>query len=76
MATTEIQTVRSWPQRSKEYYADLKNEMKRVTWPSRKQVESTTVVVIVTVFAFAAYFKVVDSFINATIVRLAQVLAK
>ena len=76
MATTEIQTVRSWPQRSKEYYADLKNEMKRVTWPSRKQVESTTVVVIVTVFAFAAYFKVVDSLINVTIVRLAQVLAK
>jgi preprotein translocase subunit SecE len=76
MATTEIQTVRDWPQRSKEYYADLRTEMKRVTWPSRKQVESTTAVVIVTVFAFAAYFKIVDSIINATIVRLAQVLAK
>ena len=76
MATTEIQTVRDWPQRSKEYYADLRTEMRRVTWPSRKQVESTTAVVIVTVFAFAAYFKIVDSVINATIVRLAQVLAK
>jgi len=35
--------------------------MKRVTWPNRKQVESTTAIVILTVFAFAAYFKVVDS---------------
>ena len=35
-------------------------EMKRVTWPSRKQVESTTAVVILTVFAFAAYFFIVD----------------
>ena len=30
--------------------------MRRVTWPNRKQVEGTTAVVIVSVFAFAAYF--------------------
>jgi len=35
--------------------------MKRVTWPNRKQVEGTTAVVIFSVFAFAAYFWVVDS---------------
>ena len=35
--------------------------MKRVTWPNRKQVEATTAIVILTVFAFAAYFKVVDT---------------
>ena len=40
-----------------------KLEMKRVTWPNRKQVEGTTAIVILTVFAFAAYFKVVDSVI-------------
>ncbi len=34
--------------------------MKRVTWPNRKQVRSTTAVVIVTVFAFAAFFAVTD----------------
>ncbi len=32
-----------------------------VTWPNRKQVEGTTAIVILTVFAFAAYFKIVDS---------------
>ena len=31
-----------------------------VTWPNRKQVEGTTAVVILSVFAFAAYFAVVD----------------
>jgi len=45
----------------KDYYNDLKLEMRRVTWPSRKQVEGTTSVVIFSVFAFAAYFFVVDS---------------
>ncbi len=35
--------------------------MRRVTWPNRKQVEGTTAVVIISVFAFAAYFAVVDS---------------
>ena len=35
--------------------------MRRVTWPSRKQVESTTAVVIFSVFAFAGYFAVVDA---------------
>ena len=39
--------------------------MKRVTWPNRKQVEGTTVVVIVAVFAFAAYFAVVDTMLIA-----------
>ena len=32
--------------------------------PSRKQVESTTAVVIFSVFAFAAYFAVVDSLLS------------
>ena len=37
--------------------------MRRVTWPSWKQVRATTVVVIVAVFAFAAYFAVVDEIV-------------
>ena len=51
-------------------------EMRRVTWPSRKQVESTTVVVILTVFAFAAYFQVVDQVLASSITRLTHVFAK
>ena len=53
--------VKVWVDNTKEYVNDLKLEMRRVTWPNRKQVEGTTAVVIVSVFAFAAYFAVVDN---------------
>jgi preprotein translocase subunit SecE len=35
--------------------------MRKVTTPSRKEVEATTIVVIITVFIFGVYFWVVDS---------------
>jgi preprotein translocase subunit SecE len=45
---------------TKDYVNELKLEMRRVTWPNRKQVEGTTAVVIFSVFAFAGYFAIVD----------------
>jgi len=48
-----------WP-RFQAYVEELKREMRLVTWPSQAQVRSTTVVVLVTVFAFAVFFGVVD----------------
>ena len=56
-----LESVKSWPTRTRDYVNELKLEMRRVTWPNRKQVEGTTVVVIFTVFAFAAFFAVVDA---------------
>ena len=53
-------TIKSWPERIKTYYNDVRTEMKKVTAPSFKEVQATTVVVIVTVFLFAAYFWAVD----------------
>ena len=47
---------RNWLQGTKDYINELKLEMRKVTWPNRKQVEATTAVVIFSVFAFAAYF--------------------
>ena len=56
--------VKVWAQGTKDYFNDLKLEMRRVTWPNRKQVEGTTAVVIISVFAFAGYFFVVDSILS------------
>jgi preprotein translocase subunit SecE len=53
-------TIRAWPERIKTFYNDVRTEMKKVTAPSFKEVQATTVVVIVTVFLFAAYFWAVD----------------
>ena len=52
---------KNWLEATRDYVNDLKLEMRRVSWPNRKQVESTTAVVIFSVFAFAAYFALVDS---------------
>ena len=60
-------SVKEWPAITRNYISELQLEMKRVTWPNRKHVESTTAVVILTVFAFAAYFKVVDSVLEQAI---------
>ena len=51
-----LESVKVWPTRTRDYVKELQNEMRRVTWPNRKQVEGTTVVVILTVFAFAGFF--------------------
>ena len=72
----EIEAVKKWPQATKDYIDELKLEMRRVTWPSRKQVEATTTVVIVAVFAFAAYFKIVDKLIEETVTRTINALSK
>ena len=55
-----LATIKSWPERIKTFYNDVRTEMKHVTTPSFKEVQSTTVVVIIAVFLFAAFFEVVD----------------
>jgi preprotein translocase subunit SecE len=65
-----IQRAAGWPVLVKNYFEELQMEMRRVTWPSWKQVRATTLVVIIAVFAFAAYFAVVDQVINSIINKL------
>jgi preprotein translocase subunit SecE len=71
-----VEKVRRWPEAIKNYYGELKLEMKRVTWPNRKQVQSTTVVVILTVFMFAGYFAIVDGILNQSVTRVYHVLTR
>ncbi|OGP59531.1 MAG: preprotein translocase subunit SecE, partial [Deltaproteobacteria bacterium RBG_13_52_11b] len=40
---------------------EVKTELKKVTWPSRKDTLSGTVIVLVTVFVIAIFLGVVDS---------------
>jgi preprotein translocase subunit SecE len=63
-------TLRSWPERIKSFYNDVRTEMKKVTSPSRKEVQATTTVVIITVFLFAFYFWLVDLAISNTLERM------
>jgi len=68
--TSLMERAGSWPAATKNYYEELRMEMRRVTWPAWKQVRATTVVVIVSVFAFGAYFRVVDYVVGRGIEKL------
>ncbi len=66
----------NWIQRTKDYVGELKLEMRRVSWPNRRQVESTTAVVLFSVFAFAGYFFVVDAVLSRGVTRVLDFFAK
>jgi len=53
--------------RSLQFLSEVKAELKKVSWPSRKEVYGTTTVVIISVFIFAAFFFVVDQGLNRLI---------
>jgi len=65
-----------WPARVKEYVEELQLEMKRVTWPSWKQVRATTAVVIAATFAFSLYFFVIDNVIQRVVTKLFDTFTK
>ena len=62
--------LKSWPERIKSFYSDVRTEMKKVTSPSRKEVQGTTTVVIITVFLFGFYFWVVDLILTKSLDRI------
>jgi len=47
-------------QKSVEFLKEVKVELKKVTWPTRKQTTGTTIVVIIFVFVVAAFLGVFD----------------
>jgi len=61
--------IKSWPERIKTFYNDVRTEMKKVTAPSFKEIQATTVVVIITVFLFGLYFGVVDWVLSNSLER-------
>jgi len=53
-----------WYSRTREFLTEVRNEMKRVTWPSQREVYATTVVVILTSVFFGVYLFAVDIGLN------------
>jgi preprotein translocase subunit SecE len=47
--------ITSWWGNSRTFLTEVRNEMRRVTWPSRKEVYATTFVVLVTATFFGLY---------------------
>jgi preprotein translocase subunit SecE len=55
------------PARIQGFLSDVRNEMRKVTFPSRREVQATTTVVIITVILFGVYFFVLDQVIASGI---------
>jgi preprotein translocase subunit SecE len=54
-----------FPARAKGFLSDVRNEMRKVTFPNRKEVQATTTVVIITVILFGIYFFIIDYVIQS-----------
>jgi preprotein translocase subunit SecE len=62
------------PQRLISFLKDTRSEMNKVVWPGRDQVRTNTIVVLICVFFFAAFFFAVDKVIGTAIEALLQKL--
>ena len=66
--TTRLETVKEAAggrvERARLFLSEVRNELKRVTWPSSKEVYATTIVVILTSVFFGIYLFVVDFGLN------------
>jgi len=66
---TTIETVREAAggriERMRVFLTEVRNELKRVTWPSRKEVYATTIVVILFSVVIGLYLFVLDYGINS-----------
>jgi preprotein translocase subunit SecE len=56
--------MKAWPARGKSFLTDVRTELRHVTTPSRKEVQATTVVVVITVAIFGVYFFLIDTVIT------------
>jgi preprotein translocase subunit SecE len=73
---TAVHKAVSGPQRLIEFLKDTREEMRKVNTPTWPEVQSTTIVVVVTVFLFAAYFELVDVVIGKGIDQMFVYLTK
>ena len=58
--TTYAGEVFGWWGRSRTFLAQVRNEMERVTWPTWREVQATTVVVLLVSIAFGLYLWGID----------------
>ncbi len=59
VAAGTVDRVRSLPARMRQFLHEVRMEMRNVTWPARKDVQATTIVVLIATFFFGFYMGVV-----------------
>ena len=64
------ETLKDWTGRSKQFYVDVRSEMKKVSWPGRQEIVGTTVVVVVAVMFFGFYLGLIDQILGYGLAKL------
>ena len=64
------------PGRIGQFVHDVRAELKRVSWPSAKEVQNTTIITLIAVIFFAVYLFVVDQALSRLILGLDWLLEK
>ena len=60
----ESRGIAAWWHGSRSFLVEVRNEMRRVTWPSRREVQATTIVVILVATFFGVYLYGVDMILS------------
>jgi preprotein translocase SecE subunit len=66
----------SWPTRLAQFLHDVRQEMKRVSWPTLGHVQNTTLITLVAVIFFAVYLFAVDQALSRLILGLDWLIEK
>jgi len=55
-----MEKIKEFWQKAKQFFREVRVELKKVTWPSRKETIASTSVVLITVFLVAFFLGIVD----------------
>jgi len=66
----KVPSVTNWWRTATQFVAEAWQELKKVTWPGRRETLGTTLVVIILVIIIAAFLGVVDMGLSALVKRV------
>jgi preprotein translocase subunit SecE len=65
----EVVERASIPNRLAQFYHDVQDEMRKVTWPDRAQLKDTTIKIIIFVLFIGAIIGMIDLFLQLVLVQ-------
>jgi len=69
MASVEVIERRNLPGRVIQFYHEVQEEMRKVTWPDRAQLKDTTIKIIIFVLFIGAVIGVIDLILQMILVQ-------
>jgi len=67
LAASPISSFKEWVQNAKQFYREVRIEMKQITWPDRREVAGTTVIVVIVVLILGIYLSTIDELSRRTV---------